>query len=71
MPMKIDVEDQTGTESPVCGQDSTKVEELDLDIRVPGLSHSVAKEAEHHRVQEFVRRIENHHHREALQADLQ
>ena len=42
-----------------------------MDFRVPGLSHSVVKEAEHLRVQELVQRIENHPHRAALQADLQ
>ena len=42
-----------------------------IDFRVPSLSHSVVKEAEHLRVQELVQRIENHLHRAALQADLQ
>ena len=56
---------------PVGGQESTKVEELDIDFRVPGLSHAVVKEAEHFRVQELVKKIESHPHREALQADLQ
>ena len=46
------------------------MEEHDIDFRVPGLSHAVVKEAEHLRVQ-FVKKIENHPHREALQADLQ
>ena len=46
-------------------------EEHNIDFRVPGLSHSVVKEAEHIRVQELVQRIENHPHRAALQADLQ
>ena len=50
-------EDQTGTGRPV------KVEEHDIDFRVPGLSHV--------RVQELVKRIENHPHQEALHADLQ
>ena len=39
-------EDQTRTVKPV------KVEEHDIDFRVPRLSHSVVKEAEHLRVQE-------------------
>ena len=43
--------DQTRTVRPV------KVEELDFDFRVPGLSHSVVKEPEHLRVQEHVQRI--------------
>ena len=35
MPFKIEEEDQTRTERPVGGQESTKVEELDIDFRVP------------------------------------
>ena len=35
------------------------------------LSHAVVKEAEHLRVQELVKKIENHPHRAALHADLQ
>ena len=46
-------------------------EEHKIDFRVPGLSQSVVKEAEHLRVQQLVKRIENHPHRAALQADLQ
>ena len=46
-------------------------EEHKIDFRVPGLSHSVVKEAEHLRVQEFVERIENHPQRAVLHADLQ
>ena len=38
-------------------------EEHNIDFRVPGLPHSVVKEAEHLRVQELVQRIENHPHR--------
>ena len=52
MPTKIE-EDQTRTERPV------KVEQHDIDFRVPGLSHAVVK------------KIENHPHREALQVDSQ
>ena len=63
-PTKIE-EDQTRTGRLV------KVEEHDIDFRVPGLSHAVVKEAEHLRAQELVKKIENHPHREALQADLQ
>ena len=64
IPTKIE-EDQTRTGRPV------KVEEHNIDFRVPGLSHAVVKEAEHLRVQERVKKIENHPHREALHADLQ
>ena len=71
MPVKIEDEDQTRTGRPVGGQESTKVEEIDIDIRVPELSLAVVKEAEHFRVKELVKKIESHPHREALQADLQ
>ena len=71
MPVKIEEEDQTRTERPVGGLQSTKVEELDIDFRVPGLSHAVVKEAEHFRVPELVEKIESHPHRQTLQADLQ
>ena len=43
-------------------------EEHKIDFRVPGLLHAVVKEAEHLRVQELVKKIESHPHREALQA---
>ena len=46
-------EDQTGTVKPVLDQK----EEHEIDFRVPGLSHSVVKEAEHLRVQELVKRM--------------
>ena len=48
------------TGRPVSGQSFTQFEEIDI-----------VKEAEHPRVQELVKKIENHPHREALQADLQ
>ena len=60
--------DQTGTGRPVLVDQK---EENKIDFRVPGLSHAVVKEAEHLRVQELVKKIENHPHREALHADLQ
>ena len=47
------------------------MEELDIDFRVPGLSHAVVKEGDHFRVQELVKKNESHPHREALQAHLQ
>ena len=61
-------EDQTGTGRPVLVDQK---EEHEIDFRVSGLSHAVVKEAEHLRVQELVKKIESHPHREALQADLQ
>ena len=44
-------DDQTGTVRPVTVDQK---EEHNIDFRVPGLSHSVVKEAEHLRVQELV-----------------
>ena len=37
-----------------------KKEEHEIDFRVPGLPHAVVNEAEHLRVQEHVKKIENH-----------
>ena len=65
--------DQTRTVRPVSGQSFTQLVEIDIDFRVPGLSrlsHAVVKEAENFRVQEFVKKIGSHPHREALQAEL-
>ena len=45
--------------------------EVDIDFRIPGLTHSVVKHAESSRVRELVKKIENHPHRHALQRDLQ
>ena len=45
--------------------------EVDIDFRIPGLPHSVLKQAENYRVRELVKKIENHPHRQALQRDLQ
>ena len=60
--------DQTSTVRPVTVDQK---EEHSIEFRVPRLSHSVVKEAEHLRVQELVQRIENHPHRAALPGDLQ
>ena len=68
---KYEDEDQTRTERPVGGQQSTQMEKIDIDFRVPGLSHAVVKEADNFRVQELVKKIKSHLHREALQANLQ
>ena len=45
--------------------------EVDIDFRISGLPHSVVKQAENPRVRELVKKIENHPHRQDLQADLQ
>ena len=50
---------------------STTFNEVDIDFRVSGLPHSVVKQAENSRVRELVKKIENHPHRQDLQADLQ
>ena len=49
---------QTRTVRLVGGQQSTQLEEIDIDFRVPGLSHAVVKQAEKFRVQELVKKIE-------------
>ena len=66
--------DQTRTGRLVSGQPTglfTQLKEIDIDIRVSGLSQAVVKQAENFRVRELVKKIESHPHREALQADLQ
>ena len=45
--------------------------EVDIDFRMPGLPHSVLKQAQNSRVRELVRKIENHLHRQSLQRDPQ
>ena len=45
--------------------------EVDVDFIIPGLPHSVVKQAENYRVRELVKKIENHPHRQSLQRDLQ
>ena len=50
---------------------STPFDEVDIDFRVSGLPHAVVKQAEKSRVRELVTKIENHPHRQDLQADLQ
>ena len=34
--------------------------EVDIDFRIPGLPHSVVKQAENYRVRELVKKIDNH-----------
>ena len=45
--------------------------QVDIDFRIPGLPHSVVKQAENYRVRERVKKIENHPHRQSHQRDLQ
>ena len=69
--------DRTGTPV-VCrdashaqGHEQSMLNEVDIDFRIPGLPHSVVKQAQNSRVRELVKKIENHPHRHALQRDLQ
>ena len=65
--------DRLGT--PVVCRDASHAQsmlnEVDIDFRIPGLPHSVVKQAENSRVRELVKKIENHPHRQSLQRDLQ
>ena len=63
--------DRVRTVRPVGGQQSTQLQEIDIDFRVSGLPHAAVKQAENFRVRELVKKIESHPHRQALQADLQ
>ena len=62
-----DENDHTSTVKPVTVD---RKEEHKIAFKVPRLSHSVVKEADHLRVQELVKRIETHPHRATLHADL-
>ena len=67
--------DHDRTEKPVVCRDAnhehSMLNEIDIDFRVPGLPHSVVKQAENYRARELVKKIENHPHRQSLQRDLQ
>ena len=47
------------------------VNEVNMDFRIPGLPHSVAKHAQSTSVRQLIQKIENHPDRHALQKDLQ
>ena len=49
---------------------STPFDEIDIAFRVSGLPHAVVKQTKNSRISELVKKIENHPHRQALQADL-
>ena len=53
------------------GNEQSTLNEVDIDLRIPGLPHSVVKQAQNSRVRELVKKIENHPHRHAFQNDLQ
>ena len=69
--------DRTGTpvvcsdSSHAQGHEQTMLNQVNMDFRIPGLPHSVVKQAQNSRVRELVKKIENHPHRHALQQDLQ
>ena len=46
------------------------VNEADMDFRIPGLPHSVVKQAQSTGVRQLIQKIENHPDRHALQQDL-
>ena len=67
----FNVEDKTNhdrTEQPVVcrdashepGNEQSMLNEVDIDFRIPGLPHSVVKQAESSRVSELVEKIKNH-----------
>ena len=63
------------TRQPVVNHDEssheqTMLNEVNMDFRIPGLPHSVLKQADNYRVRELVKKIENHPHRHSLQRDL-
>ena len=53
------------------GHEQTMLNEVNIIFRIPGLPHSVVKQAQNSRVRELVKKIENHPDRHALQLDLQ
>ena len=74
----FNVEDETNhdrTVKPVVCRDANHAQsmlnEVDIDFRIPGLPHSVVKQAENSHVRELVKKIENHPHRQSPQQDLQ
>ena len=68
------IRDRTGQPVVNCDESSheqTMLNEVNMDFRIPGLPHSVVKQAESSRVRELVKKIENHPHRQSFQRDLQ
>ena len=65
--------DRTGR--PVVCRDAnherSMLNQVAIDFRIPGLPHSVVKQAENSRVRELVKKIENHPHRQSLKRDPQ
>ena len=74
----FNVEDESKSDrtvKPVVCRDAnherSMLNEVVIDFIIPGLPHSVVKQADNYRVGEFVKKIEKHPHRQALQHDLQ
>ena len=61
--------DRTG--QPVVNRDESaranNADEVNMDIRIPGLPHSVVQHAQSTSVRELIQKIENHPDRHALQ----
>ena len=53
------------------GHEQTMVNDVNVDFRIPGLTHSVVEQAESSLVRELVKKIQNNQHRHSLQRDLQ
>ena len=53
------------------GNEQSMLNEVNIDIRILGLPHSVVEQAENSRVLELVNKIENHPYRQSLQRHLQ
>ena len=76
--IRFNVGDETlrdRSEQPVVNHDDssheqTMLNEVNMDFRIPGLSHSVVKHAQSTSVRELFQKIENHPDRHALQQDL-
>ena len=63
--------DRDRTVRPVGGHWSLQLEDIDIHFTMSRLPHADVKQAENSCVRELVKKIENHPHRQALQADLQ
>ena len=63
--------DRTGRPAVCTDHERSMLNEVDIDFRIPGLSHPVVKQADNYRVRELVKQIENHLHRQPLERDLQ
>ena len=74
----FNVEDETNHDRTVklvvcrdANHERSMLNEVDIDLRIPGLPHSVVKQVDTYRVRELLKKIENHPRRQSLQRDLQ